>query len=287
MGDDVRIALEADPKHGWIRVDPTQLEQVIVNLAVNARDAMPAGGTVRIEVHDMKPADPSRPDPDLSPGSLVRISVSDTGSGMDEATRDRIFDPFFTTKGPGKGTGLGLSTVFGIVAQSGGQIQVDTAPGEGTTFHVDLPRVASAAPPVATVLVEAPRGTGAVLVVEDEPAVRDFVRRSLEAAGYTVLAAAGADEAIQASERWGDALDVLLTDIVMPGAHGPELAAAIRKQRPGIGVVFMSGYAEGVPGRGGELRASGEFLPKPFSVSALNRAVGRAAAAALSRRGLS
>jgi two-component system cell cycle sensor histidine kinase/response regulator CckA len=114
-----------------------------------------------------------------------------------------------------------------------------------------------------------------------------IVRRSLEAAGYTVLAAAGADEAIQASERWGDALDVLLTDIVMPGAHGPELAAAIRKQRPGIGVVFMSGYAEGVPGRGGELRASGEFLPKPFSVSALNRAVGRAAAAALSRRGLS
>jgi CheY-like chemotaxis protein len=198
---------------------------------------------------------------------------------MDEAVRQRIFDPFFTTKEPGKGTGLGPSTVFGIVAQSGGQIKVETAPGEGTTFHVDLPRVPSteSSHPAARTL--ATRGTGVVLVVEDEPAVRDFVRRSLESAGYTVLAAAGADEAIRESDRWSGELDVLLTDIVMPGIHGPELAARIRARRPGIGVVFMSGYVDDALGRGTELTASGEFLPKPFSVEGLNRAVGRAAEA--------
>jgi signal transduction histidine kinase/CheY-like chemotaxis protein len=278
MGDDIDIALNIEAKHGWIRVDPTQLEQVIVNLAVNAHDAMPTGGTVTIAVHDIESPDPDRPDPDLSAGPFVRISVSDTGTGMDEATRARIFDPFYTTKGPGKGTGLGLSTVFGIVAQSGGQIGVETTPGEGSTFHVDLPRVGAAVLPGPRLLAEATlRRSGVVLLVEDDPAVREYARRGLEAAGYTVLAAAGAHQAVRASERWGEGIDVLLTDLVMPGAHGPELAAQIRMQRPGIGVVFMSGYAEDVLGRGGELRASGEFLPKPFSVEALSRAVGRAA----------
>jgi two-component system cell cycle sensor histidine kinase/response regulator CckA len=277
MGEDVHIALDFETKHGWIRVDPTQLEQVIVNLAVNARDAMATGGTVTIDVHDLKATDPARPDPDLSAGPFVRISVRDTGSGMDEAVRQRIFDPFFTTKGPGKGTGLGLSTVFGIVAQSGGQIQVETAPGKGTTFHVDLPRVPSTESSLSPAPAEATRGTGVVLVVEDEPAVRDFVRRSLEAAGYTVLAAAGAEEAMRESERWSGTLDVLLTDIVMPGAHGPELVAQIRARRPRIGVVFMSGYVDDALGRGPELTAAGEFLPKPFTVEALNRTVGRAA----------
>jgi two-component system cell cycle sensor histidine kinase/response regulator CckA len=285
MGDDVHIALDIEPKHGWIRVDPTQLEQVMVNLAVNARDAMPEGGTVTVKVHDMEPTDPSRPDPDRSAGPFVRISVHDSGTGMDEATRARIFDPFFTTKGPGKGTGLGLSTVFGIVAQSGGQIQVETSPGAGSTFHLDLPRVPSARSHDPTVQAEASVGTGVVLVVEDEPAVRDFVRRSLEGAGYTVLAASGAGDAMDVSRRWSEAIDVLLTDIVMAGVHGPGLAAQITAQRPGIGVVFMSGYAEDLPGRMGELRAAGEFLPKPFSVDALNRAVGRAAEAARRARG--
>jgi PAS domain S-box-containing protein len=278
MGDDIDVALNIEAKHGWIRVDPTQLEQVIVNLAVNAHDAMPTGGTVTIAVHDIETTDPDRPDPDLTAGPFVRISVSDTGTGMDEATRARIFDPFYTTKGPGKGTGLGLSTVFGIVAQSGGQIGVETTPGVGSTFHVDLPRVGAAVLPGPRLLTEATlRRSGVVLLVEDDPAVREYARRGLEAAGYTVLAVAGAHQAVRASERWGEGIDVLLTDLVMPGVHGPELAAQIRMQRPGIGVVFMSGYAEDALGRGGELSASGEFLPKPFSLEALSRVVGRAA----------
>jgi two-component system cell cycle sensor histidine kinase/response regulator CckA len=278
MGDDVDVALDVEAEHGWIRVDPTQLEQVIVNLAVNAHDAMPTGGTVTITVRDMKSTDPDRPDPDLSAGPFVRISVSDTGTGMDEATRARIFDPFFTTKGPAKGTGLGLSTVFGIVTQSGGQIGVETALGQGSTFHVDLPRVGTAALPRPRRPAKAAlRRSGVVLVVEDDPAVREFARRGLEAAGYKVLATAGADQALWTSHGWCEGIDVLLTDIVMPGAHGPELAAQIRAQRPGISVVFMSGHAEDDLGRGGDRSLSGEFLPKPFDMKALNRAVGRAA----------
>jgi PAS domain S-box-containing protein len=279
MGDDIEVVVEVEAEHGWIRVDPTQLEQVMVNLAVNAHDAMPTGGTMTIAVHDLRSIDPERPDPDLNAGPFVRISVSDTGIGMDEATRARIFDPFYTTKGPGKGTGLGLSTVFGIVAQSGGQIQVETSPGEGSTFHVDLPRLGTAVLPGPQHPAEAtPRRSGVVLVVEDDPAVREFARRGLEATGYTVLTAVGGDEALRASEDWGETIDVLLTDITMPGVHGPELAARIRAQRPGIGVVFMSGYADDL-GPGAELSASSEILPKPFNVDALNRAVGRAAGA--------
>jgi len=159
----------------------------------------------------------------------VRISVSDTGTGMDDTTRARIFDPFYTTKGPGKGTGLGLSTVLGIVAKSGGQIQIETAPGKGSTFHIDLPRGGAPCPL-----------RGAV-TAEDDDAVREFARRSLEAAGYTVLAADGAGQALSASERWGENIDVLLTDVVTPGEHGLDLAGRIRAQRPAIGVVFMSG----------------------------------------------
>ena len=279
MGDDIEVAVEVESEHGWVRVDPTQLEQVILNLAVNAHDAMPAGGTMTIAVHDLGSIDPYRPDPDLSAGPFVRISVTDTGIGMDEATRTRIFDPFYTTKGQGKGTGLGLSTVFGIVAQSGGQIQVETAPGKGSTFHVDLPRLGTAVPPGPQQPVEpTPRRSGVVLVVEDDPAVRDFARRSLEASGYTVLAAAAGDEALRIAEDRGETIDVLLTDVVMPGVHGPELADRIRARRPDIGVVFMSGYADDYLAPGSVLSEPHEILPKPFSLATLSRAVGRAAA---------
>jgi PAS domain S-box-containing protein len=278
LGDATDIAVEVEAEHGWIRVDPTQLEQVIINLAVNAHDAMPTGGTVTITVHDLGSIDPDRPDPDLSAGPFVRISVSDTGTGMDDATRARIFDPFYTTKAPGKGTGLGLSTVFGIVAESGGQINVETALGKGSTFHIDLPRVDILGAPSPR---RRPRATvphtGVVLLVEDDAAVRTFAGRGLEAAGYTVLAAAGAEGALSASEKWRYGIDVLLTDLVMPGVNGLELAAQISEQRPGIAIVFMSGYAEAAVRRGGELGGSGEFLPKPFSLEALSRAIGRAA----------
>jgi two-component system cell cycle sensor histidine kinase/response regulator CckA len=277
MGDDVDVTLDVEADHGWIRVDPTQLEQVIVNLVVNARDAMPTGGTVTIAVHDTTSADPDRPDALFGAGPFVRISVSDTGAGMDEATRARIFDPFFTTKSQGKGAGLGLATVFGIVTQAGGNIEVDSAPGRGSSFHVDLPRVDAAGLPGPQFLAQpAPRPT-VVLLVEDDHAVREFARRGLESVGCTVLTAAGSDEALAESKRWVGGIDVLVTELALSGVHGPELAVRIRAQRPSIGVVFTSGYAVDALGRGAGLSVPGVFLPKPFSLDSLSRAVGRAA----------
>ncbi len=264
MGDH-RILLDFQPGHGWIRIDPTQLEQIVVNLAVNARDAMPGGGTVTIRVGNLP-----RPD-------FVRISVSDTGTGMDDVTRARIFEPFFTTKSAGRGTGLGLSTVFAIVTQCGGHIDVESVVGSGATFHVDLPfanaafvrrRRRASGGPVAR--------SGVVLLVERDDAVRNFAQRSLEGAGYTVLAVSAAAEALEASGRWGEAIDVLVTDLIMPGMHGPELASLLRAGRPGIGLVFTSGHAAGLEGGLGH-GASGDFLPKPFSADALVKAASRAA----------
>ena len=274
---DIVITLEVNANHAWVRVDPSQLEQVIMNLTLNARDAMPTGGTVTISLHNLEGADPERPDPDLTAGPFVRISVADTGTGMDEETKARIFDPFYTTKLEGQGTGFGLSTVFGIVAQSGGQVQVETALGEGSTFHIDLPRVVGrvgAVKPEQT--AAARRGSGSVLLAEDDPAVRLFARRSLESAGYTVFAAAGAAEAIHASENWSSAIEVLVTDIVMPGMHGNDLARVIRKARPGIEIVLMSGYTDHALAHGKDL-GEFEFLNKPFTIAALTNAVGRAA----------
>jgi two-component system cell cycle sensor histidine kinase/response regulator CckA len=284
LNDSIEIVLAMDHPHDWIRVDPGQLEQVLVNLAINARDAMPTGGSLTITVKNLEPSDPERPDADLTGGPFVRISLADTGTGMDEATRTRIFDPFFTTKELGKGTGLGLATVFGIVAQSGGQIQVDTVPGRGTTFHVDLPRVHAnrEARPVATSIVppdraeDMARRLGTVLLVEDEPAVRELTRRALERAGYKVLAAENADDAMQASQRWPEAIDVVLTDVTMPGLHGPQLVELIRARRPEIGVVFMSGYADNELRSSGILPSTGAFLPKPFSIASLVRTVAEA-----------
>jgi PAS domain S-box-containing protein len=274
---DIVISVEVNANHAWVRVDPSQLEQVIMNLALNARDAMPSGGTVTISLHNLEGADPERPDPDLTAGPFVRISVSDTGIGMDDETKAQIFDPFYTTKIEGQGTGFGLSTVFGIVAQSGGQVQVETALGQGSTFHIDLPRVVGrvgAAKPEQR--AEVRRGSGAVLLAEDDPAVRLFARRSLESAGYTVFAAAGAAEAIHASENWSSSIEVLVTDIVMPGMHGNDLAKVIRKARPGIGIVLMSGYTDHALAQGKDL-GEFEFLNKPFTIAALTNAVGRAA----------
>ena len=277
MGDCVEVAIDLESGHGWVRVDPTQLEQVLVNLALNARDAMPAGGTVTISVQDLVATHPVLPDSESDPTPFVRIAVADTGVGMDEATRSHIFDPFFTTKEPGHGTGLGLSTVFGIVAQSGGRIWVETELGEGSKFVVDLPRVVASmsrrpeTPPSVPVAL-----SGTVLVVEDDSAVREFARRSLVEAGYTVLAAPDAEQGFLASERWGEAIDVLVTDLTMPGVQGPDLAARICERRPDMGVVFMSGYSADAVDRGSIQSGPGEFLPKPFGVGALRSAVARA-----------
>ncbi len=273
---DVVMTMDVTANHAGVRVDPTQLEQVIMNLALNARDAMPTGGTVTISIHDLDGPDPARPDPDLTAGPFVRISVADTGSGMSKETQARIFDPFYTTKDEAHGTGLGLSTVFGIVAQSGGQVQVESALGTGSTFHVDLPRAMgkrtmTTPTPIERIL----QGTGTILLAEDDPAVRQFARRSLEAAGYVVFAVAGATAAIRASEHWSTSIEVLVSDVVMPGMHGHELARLIRTWRPDIGIVLMSGYTEDPIASGTEL-GEVEFLSKPFTAAALSAAVRRA-----------
>jgi PAS domain S-box-containing protein len=284
MLGDTRIAMDVDVNHSWVRVDPTQLEQIIMNLALNARDAMTSGGTVRMSVHNLDEADASRPDPDLTPGPFVRISVADTGVGMDDETKSRIFDPFYTTKLDGKGTGFGLSTVFGIVAQSGGQIHVETKLGQGSTFHVDLPRVVAGTRPVPAASRTPPtRGSGVVLLVEDDPAVREFSRRTLETAGWTVFAAAGAEEALAASRNWRSSIEVLLTDIVMPGMHGDALAVQLRTARPGIGIILMSGYTDHPLGPDTDLGVV-DFLNKPFTIDGLLTAVARVAAAARRER---
>lgn len=284
LGDGIELAVAIEEGHSWVRVDATQLEQVIVNLAINARDAMPTGGTLEIGVHDLAPTDPLRPDGDLTAGPFVRITVQDSGIGMDEATQAKMFDPFFTTKEDGKGTGLGLSTVFGIVAQSGGQITVETALGEGATFHIDLQRAdvrnngdpsldnrrRSDQPPVV-------RRDGVVLVVDDDSPVRELCRRTLEAVGYTVLTAPNGAEAIAMARAWDGAIDVLLTDMVMPGINGMELARAIRSERSGMSVILTSGYAAELVDRPTNLAEISEFLPKPFNVPALQAAVARAA----------
>ena len=278
LGKDIDLVLEVDPDHGWVRVDPVQLEQIIVNLAVNARDAMESGGTLTVAIQNLRPTDADKPDATATKGPIVRIRVTDTGTGMDQRTISRIFDPFFTTKPAGKGTGLGLATVFGIVAQSDGQIYVESALGKGTTFMLDFPRVSAPGSPSASVAQPdaIANATGVILLAEDEPAVRDFTKRALERAGYSVLTAQDGDEALRRSAEWKDHIDVLVTDVVMPGMHGPELAFRIRQQRPDIGILYISGYAEDAVATGGEFATPGGFLPKPFTSDALVRAIRRA-----------
>jgi len=279
LGPDIDLVVDVDPDHGWVRVDPVQLEQVIVNLAVNARDAMTAGGTMTVRVRNLHPTDADKPDATSAGGPFVQITVADTGTGMDAGTMSRIFDPFFTTKPAGKGTGLGLATVFGIVAQSDGRLTVHSQPDLGTTFTIDLPFVnpAGSAPATSPTPGPQPKGSGVILLAEDDASVRDFTKRALELAGYTVLATANAEEALRASQAFAEPIDLLLTDVVMPGLHGPELAHRIRQERPAIGVVYTSGYAVDAVSSGGEFTTPGAFLPKPFTTDALTRAVRRAA----------
>jgi PAS domain S-box-containing protein len=284
LGDQVRIQLDIQDPHGSVRADPAQLDQVLVNLAVNARDAMPNGGTVTIAIHDLMATNRQH---GPEPARFLRISVSDTGIGMDEATRERIFDPFYTTKGVGKGTGIGLWTVSRIVAESGGRIGVETALGKGTTFHVDLPLVGSVRPPKRrrAAAKEPQPQAGVVIVVDDDQDVQTLARRGLETAGYTVLSTSDADEAIAAAERWPGEIDVLLTDVGLPGLPGPELAALVRARRPDVGVVFMSGSAEDSMRTSRGSAVTWGFLQKPFSVEELRLAVGLAVDAVVSARG--
>ena len=277
IGENITVTAHADPDLWQILADPVQVEQSIVNLAINARDAMPNGGTLQITARNApRPKGEMRPDGEVRPGEYVQITVTDTGVGMDEATRARMFEPFFTTKPQGQGTGLGLSTVYGFVRQCGGYIGVTSAPGQGTSIELLLVR----APGKRDLKPRAPAtqpsesgetGRETVLVVEDEEAVRAFAVESLRRHGYQVLSASSGEEALSVAGAYDGAIDLLLTDVVMPGMKGPELAQRLRALRPGLRVLLMSGYAADVV-TSGDLKDAA-LVAKPFSPASLSRTV--------------
>jgi signal transduction histidine kinase/CheY-like chemotaxis protein len=280
IGEDINLAIVTAPDLGWVRVDRGQLEQVILNLAVNARDAMPRGGRLVIETTrvDLDVVDAqawgSRTLSAVQEGSGVVLAVSDTGTGMDEETRARIFEPFFTTKDLGKGTGLGLSTVYGIVQQSGGGIWVYSEPGLGTTFKIYLPRVQAEGVPQRRVEAPAPTGgTETILVVEDEPGVRALVCTVLQQAGYQVLEAADPEAAQRLAGAYAERIDLLLTDFVLPTMNGLEIARILAGNRPEMRCLYMSGYTDDVMMHHGVSTAELVFLQKPFTPAALLTAV--------------
>jgi CheY-like chemotaxis protein len=266
LGEDIRLVVRLDPGLAAVRADPNQLEQVIINLAANARDAMPDGGTLTIETANAELTEDSvEPPHDVRPGPYVRLGVRDSGVGMDVATQARLFEPFFTTKEVGKGTGLGLATVYGIVRQSGGTITVHSVAGIGSTFDVYLPRATDAASASAAGSLPAviAAGGGTVLLVEDEDAVRDLAREILQERGYAVLEARNGREALEVAARTPGPISLLLTDVVMPGMVGPELARRLVIGRPALKVLYVSGHPDRAVA--GEARAPGLFLHKPFS----------------------
>ena len=274
IGEDIDLAVRPGPDLGHVSADPGQVEQVIVNLVVNARDAMPEGGQLTLETANVElDAGYAHRHPGVHPGSHVMLAVSDTGIGMDGEIQARVFEPFFTTKDLGKGTGLGLSTVFGIVKQSGGHISLSSAPGRGSTFTIYLPRVEA---PVATegqVVCTPTRGSETILEVEDEDEVRALAREVLELSGYTVLAASGPAEALGIAERHDGPIHLILTDVVMPHMSGPQLVKDIAPLRPGIKVLYMSGYTADGIAQHGVLAPGIVLLQKPFLPEALARKV--------------
>ncbi|MEP6618909.1 MAG: PAS domain S-box protein [bacterium] len=275
IGEDVAVRVDLRPGLGIVRADRAQLEQVIMNLSVNARDAMPKGGTLTIEAADVElDEDYARSHLGVKPGAYVMLTVSDTGSGMTPDVQARLFEPFFTTKEVGKGTGLGLATIHGIVARNGGSVHVYSELGVGTTFKVYFPRTITPerAADTPALIMQTHRGTPTVLLVEDEDGLRELARRMLERHGYRVLAAANADHAIRLFDV-DDSIDILLTDVVMPGASGPELAARLVAQRPALKVIYMSGYTDDAIVQHGVLNPGIALLNKPFTSAALARKV--------------
>ena len=244
IGEHIELQTRLDPEAGWIRADLGQLEQVVLNLVVNARDAMPDGGRLRLETAAVEAGENDEGGlQDLPPGPYVKITVADTGVGMSKEVRSRIFEPFFTTKERDKGSGLGLATVYGIVRQSGGELQVESRTGEGSKFHLYLPRCER--PAVEELAEDAPReeatGREVVLFVEDEANIREPAKEVLEARGYTVLSARDGAEAQEVLRQWGGPIDLLVTDVIMPGINGGQLADALCTETPGLQVLYISG----------------------------------------------
>ncbi len=275
LGEEIQIETRLEPALGSVRADPDQMEQVLLNLAVNARDAMPRGGTLRIETSNEGAEGRGAGPPPLPPGATVVLRVADSGIGMDAATRAHIFDPFFTTKDVGHGTGLGLSTVYGIVKQSDGAIRVESEPGRGTVFTIHLPRVdgipAAGAPEEPPAAAEG--GREAILLVEDEASVRVLARETLRERGYTVLEAGDGEEALAVAGRHPEEIHLLLTDVVMPRLRGRALADRLRPGRPRLKVLYISGYPDETIAQHGVLEPGVPFLEKPFAPEALLRRV--------------
>lgn len=273
IGEDINLVTHLDPALGLVKVDPGQIEQVIMNLAVNARDAMQEGGTLTIETHnvDLDSLFPDSLDQPIAEGRYVMLAVTDTGSGMSAEIKARIFEPFFTTKPQGKGTGLGLATCYGIMKQSGGHISVYSEPGQGTSFKVYFPRVSGEAQevPEDEIPDQELNGSETVLLVEDEPVVRDLTASVLQARGYTVLQARDGAEALTASKNHRRRIHLLLTDTVMPGMNGRELAERLLAKRPDTKVLYMSGYTDKAIVQHGILGPGIAFLQKPFKARAL------------------
>ncbi len=272
IGEHVEFRQRLQQALGSVKADPSQIEQVILNLVVNARDAMPRGGRLTIETRDVDlDVDYSRSHPDCPPGHYVMLAVSDTGIGMDRETQARIFEPFFTTKEQGKGTGLGLSTVFGIVKQSQGHIWVYSEPGRGSTFKVYFPRVDEQAKRYKSWIHRAlPKGgSESILIVEDEESVRNLICNVLKAGGYRVIAARNATEAMVAHRASSERIHLMITDAVMPGMSGGQLAEKMKATNPGMKILHMSGYTQDAIVNLGELKEDTPFLPKPFTPETL------------------
>ena len=276
IGEGIQLVSKLDPTNGRLCADQAQLEQVLVNLIVNARDAMPKGGTLTIETAQVElTSSPVYHLTPLPPGPYVRLAVSDTGCGMDRKTQSHIFEPFFTTKGEGKGSGLGLSTVFGIVTQCGGAIDVTSRVGHGTRFDLYFPSVES---DILTTVPTQPlgqpqRGTETILLVEDEPSVRMLVRDELRKLGYRVVEAKNGVEACLLATQQAGSLHLLLTDVVMPGMGGRELAQHLSVIKPDLRTLFISGYMDDVGIMAGQEEGTSSFLQKPFTPEVLARAV--------------
>jgi CheY-like chemotaxis protein len=257
VGEDVEVTIAAAPSLGMVRADPDQMNQILLNLTANARDAMPNGGKLTIATRDVEES--------------VLLEVTDTGVGIAEDAQSHIFEPFFTTKEKGRGTGLGLATVYGIVRQSEGRIEVQSAPGEGTTFSIYLPRIDSPPQEDQPVAPAPPavRGSETVLVVEDHEDVRQMVIASLEACGFMVLHAANGREGLALAQLHPGDIDLLVTDVIMPGMTGKEMADQLTELRPEMKVLYISGYSGEVIAHRGVLDASVAYLPKPFTPSSL------------------